>query len=318
MMGGHPNIHTASEPWLMLPPIYALRSEGVEAEYNAQWARGAITSFLEGLPDGREEYIQGLRRMYQGLYNHALQDTRSSIFVDKTPRYYLILPELRRVFPEAKFILLVRHPLAVLSSMLDTWVGDAWLTLARFRIDLLEAPGLLLRGRTDLGDKASYVRYEDLVGSPFEEMRRLCRHVGVEFYPGMVRYGESEKSQFAYGDQQTVYERSKPTPEFAEAWKHRAERPQHWKLLSDYARELGPECFKALGYNYADSLRILDEKRPSAAARGLIFSLSQLTERPPQDRSRWMHRLVRAAHHVRQTGVWGLAKYVARGLNLSS
>jgi len=55
------------------------------------------------------------------LYNRALEVAGKRFFLDKTPRYYFIIPELKNVFPEAKFIILLRNPLAVLSSILNTW-----------------------------------------------------------------------------------------------------------------------------------------------------------------------------------------------------
>ena len=38
--------------------------------------------------------------------------------LDKTPRYYHILPELLELFPKAKFVLLQRNPLSVFASIL--------------------------------------------------------------------------------------------------------------------------------------------------------------------------------------------------------
>lgn len=41
ILGSHPDIHTVSEPWLMLQPLYALRPDGYRAEYNEHLARNA-------------------------------------------------------------------------------------------------------------------------------------------------------------------------------------------------------------------------------------------------------------------------------------
>ncbi|MCS3956546.1 hypothetical protein GGP81_003088 [Salinibacter ruber] len=124
MLGTHPEVHTVSEPWLMLPPVYVMRSDGVKAEYGAGLAHEGLQTFIEDLPAGLEDYVEGLRQMYGYLYGRMLDATSARIFLDKTPRYYLILPELRRIFPEARFILLHRHPMAVLSSILRTWIQD--------------------------------------------------------------------------------------------------------------------------------------------------------------------------------------------------
>jgi len=32
ILGGHSQVHTVAEPWLMLNPLYALRETGIEAE----------------------------------------------------------------------------------------------------------------------------------------------------------------------------------------------------------------------------------------------------------------------------------------------
>lgn len=51
MLGSHPDIHT-SEPWLMLHPLYALKSDGYQAEYDTRLAQEAMGSFVQTLPDG--------------------------------------------------------------------------------------------------------------------------------------------------------------------------------------------------------------------------------------------------------------------------
>ena len=45
-------------------------------------------------------------------------------FLDQTPQYHLIIPELLRVFPAASYVILFRNPLAVLVSMIAAWVPD--------------------------------------------------------------------------------------------------------------------------------------------------------------------------------------------------
>src|SRR5437764_1307876 len=46
-------------------------------------------------------------------------------FLDKTPAYALVLPFLVKLYPDAKYIVLTRHPLAVLSSWVESFFdGD--------------------------------------------------------------------------------------------------------------------------------------------------------------------------------------------------
>ena len=38
LLAGHPDIQTSAETWLMLHPVYGLRTRGVAADFNANWA----------------------------------------------------------------------------------------------------------------------------------------------------------------------------------------------------------------------------------------------------------------------------------------
>ncbi|MBI4530372.1 MAG: sulfotransferase, partial [Candidatus Latescibacteria bacterium] len=46
ILGGHPDIHTVPEPWLMLHPLYALRSDGYQTEYAVDVAHTSLREFL--------------------------------------------------------------------------------------------------------------------------------------------------------------------------------------------------------------------------------------------------------------------------------
>jgi len=77
-------------------------------------------------PEGEDAYFQAVRQMTLNLYGGVLQNSGKRYFLDKTPRYYYILPELYRTFPEAKYILLLRNPLAILCSIFNTFVQGYW------------------------------------------------------------------------------------------------------------------------------------------------------------------------------------------------
>ena len=99
ILASHPDIHTVSEPWLMLHPLYAMRSQGYEAEYHAWEARTALKGFFEEVSSDEDAYFVGVRKMCGHFYNCALNSSNKSYFLDKTPRYYHIIPELHKTFP---------------------------------------------------------------------------------------------------------------------------------------------------------------------------------------------------------------------------
>ena len=141
ILSGHKDIATTSEPWIALHPVYALRDKGIRAEYDSILARKTLKDFLEQSGINESYYKSQIASLLLALYKHPLERQGARYFLDKTPRYYNIIPELKELFPKARFIILFRNPLAVLNSILETWVKDDWIRLnTRYRNDLLVAP----------------------------------------------------------------------------------------------------------------------------------------------------------------------------------
>jgi glycosyltransferase involved in cell wall biosynthesis len=142
ILNGHPYIHTTAEPWIMLHPLYALKEKGLFAEFDSNLARQGLEDFTSQVPEGKDLYIEALRQMGGKLYNRVLEVSGKQIFLDKTPRYHFIIPELQKVFPEAKFIILLRNPMAVLTSTLKAWFQNDPENLQKSQnyLDVLQGP----------------------------------------------------------------------------------------------------------------------------------------------------------------------------------
>jgi hypothetical protein len=264
ILGTHPDIHTVSEPWLMLHPIYALRSSGYQSDYDANLALGALTDFLRSLPDGEEAYFEGLRRMYGYLYNCALSISGKRFFLDKTPRYYSVIPELHHTFPKARFIILLRNPLAVLSSIIDMTRKTDSGTLKDYSHDLLDAPGLLLSGINHLGDRCHVLRYETLVTNPKVTVKDMCTYLGVDFRFDMLQYDCPKPGDWLNGDPLGIYQSKTPVQKSVDKWIGELKDGQFWQLANDYLELLGQDVLTSLGYSYKELHQILAEHRPDS------------------------------------------------------
>jgi hypothetical protein len=81
----HVEIATASEPWILLPYLYALRDRGVYADYEHNLAVEAIKDFCRLMPEGEEGCLSELRAFVLRLYAKA-SDSSTRYFLDKSPR----------------------------------------------------------------------------------------------------------------------------------------------------------------------------------------------------------------------------------------
>lgn len=252
ILAGHPEVHTTAEPWLMLHPVYALRAEGHQAEYNAGLAWQALQDFLGTLPEGAAHYDEAVRCMALHLYATACEQAGKTYFLDKTPRYHLIIPDLARIFPGARFVLLLRNPLAVLNSILDTWVKGHWPLLARYRLDLMDGPRQLLAGIELLGERAVVVRYEDLVTQPEREVEAACRHLGLTYDAGLVEYGGEGRLEGGMGDPTGVDRHTRPSTAGLDRWLEMGQARQTRHFAEGYLQALGPDLLAGLGYDHQE------------------------------------------------------------------
>lgn len=185
ILAGHPAVATAAEPWLLLPWLspfgYAQRS----SDRNFGLAGEAINEFLSQCPDnGPRRYRETVRAAALSLYaQHAQPD--QAFFLDKTPRYHLIAETIAETFPDARFLLLWRNPLAVISSMIDTWLRGRFAPDI-YAVDLFDGLEALLHFQQAQPGRFLELHYEQLTANPEAAARRACDWLGLEYHPSML------------------------------------------------------------------------------------------------------------------------------------
>ncbi|HIA47752.1 MAG TPA: sulfotransferase [Candidatus Hydrogenedentes bacterium] len=93
-------------------------------------------------------------------------NTGKSICLDKTPAYGLILPFMMKVFPDAKYVVLTRHPLATFSSFADSFFDGDYQIAQNYNPLLNRYVPALARFLRQSEVPFIHVRYEDLVEDP--------------------------------------------------------------------------------------------------------------------------------------------------------
>jgi hypothetical protein len=103
--------------------------------------------------------------------------------------------EVLAVYPDARFVWLVRDPLDVTASAKRSVFGHChpYLMAGLWRAQQERA----LAAWTTYGpDTVRMVRYEDLVGRPEQTVRGLCGFLGEEFEPEMLRHHRSADARY--------------------------------------------------------------------------------------------------------------------------
>jgi len=282
VLGGHAELVSSSEPWIMLHPVYGRRDQGITTEYSADWAALGVNEFLEHYTDGPEVYDDGIRAFAQTIYANAIRKGGGTRFIDKTPRYVMIIDDLIRLFPAANFVFLIRNPLSVLASIVNSQVShDLW-TLERFSDELLSGPGAILRGIDALGDKAITVRYEDFVMAPEKNLEVICGALDLSYEAGMLEYDNSTKVQGFMQDRTGIHKYSKPEESRTEAWRDLLSDPQQIHFAQSYLRGLGRETVDALGYSHDELTEAVRHAAERNRSRAKIFPWRVAIKHPNQ------------------------------------
>ena len=280
ILGAHSQIATAPEPWILLPYLYALRPEGAYAEYGHRTSVKAIQGLLARLPNGRQDYLDEVRGLALRLYGKAA-GSGGRYFLDKTPRYNLVADDVLEAFPDANYIALWRNPLAVIASILDTWLGGRWMPY-HHKVDLYEGLERVLEVYARQPQRWISVRYEDLVTAPENELKRVLARLDLAWEPAMVEDLSSQRISGAVGDSTGVHAYQQVSSAPLYKWHQTLASPIRKRWCHRYLRWIGPARLSLMGYEM-DSLLAELEAIPTrygsvpadglSTARGMAWSL---------------------------------------------
>ena len=192
-----------------------------------------------------------------------LADAQGARFLsEKTPKNVLVFPQLIELFPKARFILVVRDPRAIVSSLLE--VG------ARARTKGLKPPfftrsllaalsytkDCLAKGFKAVKaapERVYTVVYERLVSKPKEETQAICHFLQIAWEPTMLRpaskkhAGEEAATVFSNEIWYDAKAYNKdPDSERVDRWKHQLSLTDQVAIAHWFGHSQG---LRALGYD---------------------------------------------------------------------
>ncbi|MFZ1866054.1 MAG: sulfotransferase [Polyangiales bacterium] len=219
MMGAHSEIFTHPEPHLITPIAHLGVFYNVDkAPYDHINSAEATKAFIEDLPNGEQDYLDALRCYTDTLYGRMLETSNRAYFLDKTPANALVLPFLQRLYPDAKYVVLTRHPLAVFSSYANSFFNGDWQQAHAFNPILERYVPAIADFLASRPVPLLQVAYEDLVSSPESQLERIFAFLGLEHEPEAVDYGRAGPSKKGMGDPITVDRQDRPVTGSVDKW----------------------------------------------------------------------------------------------------
>lgn len=122
-----------------------------------------------------------IANVFEQLIRHDA-DIHDGIWGDKSPSYLRHLPEIKAVFPQAKFIHIVRDVRDYVLSIEKAFGKNRFRAAQRWSDAILKAQ----KDGETFAEQYTFVHYELLVDNPEPLLRKLCDFIGVNFEEGML------------------------------------------------------------------------------------------------------------------------------------
>ena len=250
VLGRSPRVKTVAEPWVLIPFFTSLKKDTALAFYGHNYCAQAINDFVTKLPEEAETYQEGVKKMAEYLYA-SLCDDSISYFLDKTPRYHLVATEIIKTFKaEAKYILLLRNPLDVISSIVESVAHGRW-NLHKWEIDLFEGLKNIHALFDSYSSQLCILHYESLVSGDLTSWKELFGYLELDFDESYVA-GLSRHQINGMGDPTGQKKFDNLSSLSVGKWKNSITSLHRKKWLIHYLDFLGKDLCDDLGYNYSN------------------------------------------------------------------
>ncbi|PEN09254.1 hypothetical protein CRI93_00555 [Longimonas halophila] len=132
-----------------------------------------------------------IRTPYAVALDHWAAAQGKPIWGEKTPYNFFFVPELHDMFPEARFIHLVRDPRAAVHSMngFKRCVPNTVINATNWRAFMQQ--GATVLEATVPAHQRITIRFEDLTSNPDFVLQHLCAFLDVPFHSSMLSFHEN-------------------------------------------------------------------------------------------------------------------------------
>jgi hypothetical protein len=166
----------------------ALVEQILAERYVQRWDRKLAPSDID------LDQCTNLEETIRQIYLAYARAFGKDLWGDKTPEYSTETHILNQMFPDARFIHLIRDGRDVALSIIQrTWGPNDFVTAIRSWAEDVTWTRKMLAMLPE--DRCVELRFEDLIAQPEVELRHLTDFLGVEFDEQMLRYSEGAEAK---------------------------------------------------------------------------------------------------------------------------
>jgi len=256
----HSKISSIAEPNILLPLVFATKLKGVLANYSHWVTYYGIRDIINNLPNKQEDYFKFVREFADKIYN-GVSDISDGYFLDKTARYYFIIPEIVKIFPDAKFIFLFRNPVQVYASILLSWSKNRFYLSQkdRFYVDLKEGIDLISQGYEMLKDRSLAIQYEKFVIDPETHLKLIVNYLELEYEGNMLKSFSDQDLKGGNIDPTGIKLYKQVETKTLDKWKTVFNSRYRKFVLKKYIGNLDERTLSVQGYDKASILQEIEQ-----------------------------------------------------------
>src|SRR4051795_10338293 len=160
------------------------------AKHIPNWRHGQ--NWYERLGFSEEEFDARLREFYSGMFERHAHSQGKKRWGEKTPFHSRHIAQMATVFPDSVFVGIVRHPGAVVHSLVDKFHYEASDAVTYWDSTNKE---ILRRGLELPDDRFALLRYEDLVEHPKETLNELVDFLDEPWSDDLLRHNDVQAAR---------------------------------------------------------------------------------------------------------------------------
>ncbi len=271
MLSSHSMIYSRAEPHLLTALAHLGYYDTVDkAPFDHLQAQQSVRELVADLPRGEDDYLDACRAYTDVLYGRVLAACGKGkpFFLDKTPANALVLPFIAKLYPQARYVVLTRHPAAIWSSYANSFFDGDYVAARKYNPILNRYVPAMARFIRERPVPFVRVGYEDLVRNPEDEMRRVFEFLGVPFEASAINYGEHEHESKGLGDPLGVKQHSRPVTSSVEKWAHElASEPEKLAIVRDMVGAIPDADLETWGFPRATFFAPVEAAAAAGAKR---------------------------------------------------